>query len=503
MTTDTISPEKIRLMLKTRAEIALASNIPLSRLELVILDAVPRYECSIVVFDNGEGLVELGSSRLTGLGYSNVRVLDGGIEGWRRAGFELFQDVNSYCKAFGELVEAERHTPSLTANEVQELIDTNADVKIVDARRFSEFTTMSIPTSTSVPGAELVLRTPALVGSDSTTIIVNCAGRTRSIIGTQSLINAGLPNPVVALRNGTIGWTLAGQPLTHGQGRSASRGNPASISAAAARARAVAYRAGVRRLTLEELERLRLVQDRTLYCFDVRPPDEYIAGHIAEFRSAPGGQLVQETDVFAPVRNARVVLADDLGARADMTASWLAQMGWEVYVLDGGFDTSLETGESQFRRPDLSETTEIAPREVQERLSDGYLLVDLAPSPRHRAGHIPGARFGIRAQLDTALGGHNRVIFTSGDGMLAKLACRDVGEDCQALAVAGGTDAWIAAGLPLEEGMHAPLVPPNDVYKRPYEGTDNAEAAMQAYLDWEFGLVSQLERDGTHGFFVI
>jgi hypothetical protein len=26
---------------------------------------------------------------------------------------------------------------------------------------------------------------------------------------------------------------------------------------------------------------------------------------------------------------------------------------------------------------------------------------------------------------------------------------------------------------------------------------------MQAYLDWEFGLVDQLRRDATHGFFVI
>jgi hypothetical protein len=44
---------------------------------------------------------------------------------------------------------------------------------------------------------------------------------------------------------------------------------------------------------------------------------------------------------------------------------------------------------------------------------------------------------------------------------------------------------------------------PIDVYKRPYEGTDNGAQAMQAYLDWEYGLVAQLERDGTHGFHVI
>ena len=80
---------------------------------------------------------------------------------------------------------------------------------------------MSIPTATSVPGAELALRVRALAPDRATTVIVNCAGRTRSIIGAQSLINAGLPNRVAALRNGTIGWTLAGLDLDHGQARRA------------------------------------------------------------------------------------------------------------------------------------------------------------------------------------------------------------------------------------------------------------------------------------------
>ena len=78
---------------------------------------------------------------------------------------------------------------------------------------------MSIPTGISVPGAELVLRARELAPRPETTLIVNCAGRTRSIIGTQSLVNAGIPNPVYALRNGTIGWTLAGQELEHGRSR--------------------------------------------------------------------------------------------------------------------------------------------------------------------------------------------------------------------------------------------------------------------------------------------
>ena len=149
------------------------------------------------------------ADRLTALGYTDVRQLDGGLQAWQAAGYEVFQDVNSYAKAFGELVESRRHTPSLPADEVAALIASKANIAVLDVRRFDEYATMNIPGSVSVPGAELVLRAGRAAPDPATTIIVNCAGRTRSIIGTQSLINAGVANRVVALRNGTIGWTLA------------------------------------------------------------------------------------------------------------------------------------------------------------------------------------------------------------------------------------------------------------------------------------------------------
>ncbi len=157
-----------------------------------------------------------------------------------------------------------------------------------------------------------------------------------------------------ALRNGTIGWSLAGLNLEQGAERRFPEVSEARAGQAAAASREVAYRAGVRRLTAEELARLAADPDRTLYRFDVRTPEEFSAGHAPGFRSAPGGQLVQETDVFAPVRGARVVLYDDTGVRADMTASWLAQMGWEVFVVDGLPQSALtETGAPAPRRPDL------------------------------------------------------------------------------------------------------------------------------------------------------
>ena len=67
----------------------------------------------------------------------------------------------------------------------------------------------------------------------------------------------------------------------------------------------------------------------------------------------------------------------------------------------------------------------------------------------------------------------------------------------------GGTGRWIAEERPLEQGETHLAVPRSDRYRRPYEGTDNPREAMQGYLDWEFGLVEQLGRDGTHGFHVI
>jgi rhodanese-related sulfurtransferase len=407
-----VSADEVRTALQLRQELAFidlreegsfalghplfAAQLPLDRIELEAPVRIPRKDTLVVLYGD-EGDAERGKARFERLGYSRVALLQRGLGAWRAAGFELFEDVNSYSKAFGELVEARRHTPSLSAEEVGALIAQDANIAIVDARRFEEYQTMNIPTGISVPGAELVLRVPALAPDAQTTVIVNCAGRTRSIIGAQSLINAGLPNRVVALRNGTIGWKLAGQALESGQRRRALDLPTSVVLGARQKAREVAYQSGVRHIGRAELVRLNEDSTRTLYQFDVRTPEEYLAGHLPGFRSAPGGQLVQETDHFAPVRGARIVLSDELGVRAEMTASWLSQMAWEVYVLDDISERRLVTEEEQ------------------------------ALPPRASKGR----------------------------------------------------------------------------YKRPYEGTDSPAAAMRAYLEWEFGLVEQLKRDDTHGFFVV
>jgi rhodanese-related sulfurtransferase len=488
-----------------------AANFPLSRIEVDALRKLPRKDVPIVTLDDGAGDAQLAAERLSKLGYLDVSVFKGGVQAWKVAGGEVFKDVNVPSKSFGEFVESKRHTPSLSAQEVKKLIDDQADIVVVDVRRFDEYQTMSIPSGMSVPGAELVLRVPEIAPNPKTKIIVNCAGRTRSIIGTQSLINAGIPNEVHALRNGTIGWTLAGHELDKGQSRKFSEVSNSTANTANQRARKVADQAGVKRVSLADIEPWKLQTERTTYFFDPRTPEEYEAGHLPGFYSAPGGQLVQETEMLVPVRGARIVLSDPGGVRANMPASWLAQMAWDVYVIDGITKADLtEKGPWVRNLPAAPDISLVDVKTASSWLdSDGQtILIDLSTHANYVKGHIPGSWFALRSQFSAALDKLpkvSRYVLTSTTGELALFAAPEIQAltTAQVFVLSGGNVAWIAAGLATEKGPTHLASPPLDRYKRPYEGTSVDPAAMQAYLDWEFGLVEQLGKDGTHHFWVL
>ncbi len=490
-----------------------AANLPISRVEVDAYAKLPKKNVPIVTLDDGEGFAKLAAERLVNLGYSDVSVFDGGVKGWKASGGEVFKDVNVPSKSFGEFVESKRHTPSLSAQEVKQLIDRKEDVVVVDVRRFDEYNTMSIPTGISVPGAELVLRLPELAPNPKTKVIVNCAGRTRSIIGTQSLINAGIPNEVNALRNGTIGWTLAGQELDKGQSRKFQEVSDDTKNEAAVRARSVADRAGVKRATLNDLHPWKAQSDRTTYFFDTRTPEEYEAGHLTGFRSVPGGQLVQETEMVAPVRGARVVLVDPSGGgvRANMPASWLAQMAWDVYVLDDVHPSDLtEQGAWKTLLPTLPTIDSIDAVTVSNWLKSdsNTIAIDFSTHANYVKGHIPGSWYALRSQLAEAMKNIpevDRYVITSSPSELSLFAAQELQKltDAEVLVLEGGNAAWVKAGLDLEKGPSHLASPPLDRYKRPYEGTSVDPAAMQAYLDWEYGLVEQLGKDGTHHFWVL
>jgi rhodanese-related sulfurtransferase/predicted metal-dependent enzyme (double-stranded beta helix superfamily) len=526
--TPVVSPEEVRAMLQDGGEMALldvreegvfsdqghpffANSVPLSRLELMIRDLVPRALARIVVYDAGdEGLADRAATKLALMGYRNLAVMGGGARGWAAAGYELFTGVNVPSKAFGELVEHRCETPHIAAAELKRRLDAGEEVLIVDSRPIGEFRNMSIPGAFDCPGAELVYRVPDRVPSPDTLVVVNCAGRTRSIIGAQSLRNAGLPNRVMALENGTMGWELAGLELARGRDDALPTPSPDGLRRARALADKVAERFAIRRIDDATLARFAAeAEQRTLYLFDVRSPDEYIAGHLAGARSAPGGQLVQATDVYMATRNARIVLIDDDGVRAVMTGSWLVQMGCpDVYVLERGLaGRPLVPGMPKpvFPEVDAVVVATLSPAELQALIDRGEaVVVDLAPSIAYEAGHIPGAWFAVRARLPASL---DRVpkqrvlVLTSPDAALARLAVAELGDGAfpETRVLEGGTSAWKAAGLPLATGREAMADTPDDCWRRPYDPYAG-EGARERYLKWEVELIRQIEREGDIGF---
>jgi rhodanese-related sulfurtransferase len=485
----------------SRSHLLWARCIPLSRLELRFAALVPRRDTRIVLCDDGDGLVERAAKILATTGYTDLSCLQGGVAAWEQAGLELFSGVNVPSKAFGEHIEHACHTPSISAEELDGLMRSGANMVVVDSRPFDEFQRVSIPSATNVPGAELVLRVHDIAPSPETLVVVNCAGRTRSIIGAQSLINAGLPNKVVALRNGTMGWTLAGLMPDSGKTRRFTEPSSGGLAFAQSAAERVAKRFGVMHIDAQALESFRADTTRTLYVFDVRDPTDYAAGHFPGAVNAPGGQLVQATDQYAATLGARLVLVDDREVRAVMTASWLKQMGWrDVFVLvAGGTEKSRPPAPLLGAAPAPDRAIEA--QELSELVAkDRVTVVDLSPSPAYRKGHIPGAWFAIRARLTQALAKvpmNGELILTSEDGVLAGLAASETRAPARYLR--GGNAAWEAAGFALSPEPRM-ADEPLDYWPKPYERPGNTKDAMNEYLSWEVDLLPRIARDGTTRF---
>jgi rhodanese-related sulfurtransferase len=466
---------------------------------------LPRKSVRICVTDDGRGLANQLGAWLEANGYTDVSVFAGGTKAWKDAGYINFSGMNVPSKAFGEWVEHHYGTESVDAAELKQWIDSGRDMIVLDSRTQEEFTRMSIPTGIPMPGAELAYRIGDLAPSPDTLVVVNCAGRTRSIMGAESLRRAGIPNKVVALRNGTMGWELAGLTCEHGRPERFVPGTPRTAALALRRARAFADQSGVREISPDQLKAFEADTSRTLYVLDARDPSEYRAGHRAGSHNAPGGQLVQGTDNWVCVRGARIVVVDDTGVRARMSAAWLCQMGHkDVFIAENALGSETGTG-----LPDLAPKAPAISVAELAKGEAGTAIIDLARSIDFRAGHIRHAVWGVRGRLGplvTKLASARRIVLTSPDGNLARFAHAEVRDMTKAdvVVLEGGTAAWRAAGHPVVADK---TDPPDDAcidfYLRAYDRNSGVEEAMNAYLTWEIDLVNEIQRDGTIAFGVV
>jgi rhodanese-related sulfurtransferase len=480
-----------------------AVPLPYSRFELGLGVLAPNRVVRLVLCDGGDGAAARAAARAVALGYTNVSVLEGGVPAWGAAGYTIYAGVNVPSKVFGEIVEHQRHTPRISACDLEAMRQRDDDFVIVDGRPWAEYRKMSIPGGICCPNGELVLRIRDIAPDPRTKIVVNCAGRTRSIIGAQTLIDFGVPNPVFALENGTQGWFLAGLELARNADR---RYGEARVETAEqpSRAQRFAQACGAPSVAASTAHAWLGDATRTTYLFDIRTAEEFAADGLAGFIHAPGGQLVQATDQWVGVRGARIVVYDREAVRAPVIAGWLRQLGHEAYWLADAaaatsFDWRRSTGGVEPRMP-----PSISVDEAAAALRAGTATVlDLRPGMAYRKGHIAGAVWTIRPKTGATRLPAGAVVLIADEPAVAALASLDLAEagsnDIRLLA--GGYDAWREAGLPVEVSPDRPTdADCIDFLFFTHDRHDgNAEAARQ-YLAWETGLLAQLD-DQERGVF--
>ena len=479
-----------------------AVSLPYSIFEKRLIETVPNPGVRLVLYDNADGMAGLAAARAEQLGYSNVAVMDGGAAAWQAAGYALFQGENVPSKTFGELLEIAHHTPNLTAEEVAALKDNTPNHIIVDSRPYAEYSRFNIPGGICCPNGELALRIGELVPDPETTIVVNCAGRTRSILGAETLRAFGVPNPVYALQNGTQGWLLAG--LQREEGATRTYPEPPKSDDALDRLRAMAAacaaKTGLKYISAQEAMDWLADDTRSTFLFDVRSEEEYNRNGPAGSRHVLGGQLVQATDRYIGVKGARAILMDDEMVRAPMMANWIHQIGYEVAVLSGGISALRD-----LRLPDIPTfrpppVATITPKDARHQLerSDAIML-DLRSVSTYRASHIEGAVWTMRAKLaQLSLAPTTDVVIVADSDMIATLAAQRLAElgVASIQRLSGDEAAWREAGFTL---VATPGQPPDSessdlllhIHQR--NNPNGSEAGAKAYLAWEIGLVDQLD----------
>ena len=516
-----------------------SSLIPRRELEFRIAASVPHAGAHVVVCDDDGRRASLAAATLERLGYTNVSVLERGINRWSSLDYPTEWGVNVPSKDFGEKMEVVHHVPEIDATDLHERIERGEKLVILDTRTPEEFRRFCIPGGRSVPGGELALRITDITADldPDTTVIVNCAGRTRSIIGTRVLQRMGREN-VFGLKNGTSGWVLAGYELESGADRvDLPEPSAEGLANAEAYADRLAQEDGVRYLDIPGLqEMMERSKSETVYFVDVRTSQEYTIGHIPGFRWFPGGQAVQRSDEVAVVKNTPIIFACDDKVRATLTASWYRQLGHgEVYAVAGGVGAwsaaglNLETGaptepvlgmDKAIEQLELVTADDLASNAFGSMMSElGSVLSEMAlelgeadgddleledigeaavvlfvdTSADFAAGHVPGAHWTPRGWLELQVGSlvpslETPIVVTCRDGRnstLAAAALKGMGYSNVA-ALEGGMAAWVAEeDLPVETGLTGVMSPPTDLVA---SGPDRNYADMMNYLRWETAL---------------
>lgn len=476
-----------------------AVPLPWSRAEVEIGALVPRRDATVILVDAGDGVAGRALPRLAAMGYSDLRVVEGGMPAWEAAGLPLYKGVNVPSKTLGELAEEIWHPAMIDPETLDDLRSRDGGLAFFDARPPAEYGKMRVPGSVCLPNGELAHRMAGKAGpgSGDCALVITCAGRTRGIVGVIGVRLAGYAGPVFALRNGTQGWALSGRMLERGNAADPFPPPDAEeLAASSAAADRIMDRFSIPAVNAAGVAALRAEPDRTTYLFDTRSAAEATADPIRAAVHAPSGQIVQATDQWIGLRHARVILCCDTGLRSALAAFWLRQLGHDARVL------RIDDAVRALSVPDrpvagLVPPTAISASAALARMHKGAPLLDLRLSAAYRAGHVAGAvwsrrplvpRWLAKARPDAVL-----LIADAVDEaalVAADLHAAGVGS---VHLVEGGTRAMVDAGAACDV---TPDDPPDaariDHLFFVHDRHDGNLDASRRYLEWETGLVAQL-----------
>ena len=479
----------------------LSVHCPYSDFEQSVARLVPNTDVTVILMDDGDGLAEKAAALMADMGYTKILIMQGGAPAWAGSGYTLYKGVNLPSKTLGEVIEHHEHPKMISPQTLSEWKSQSKAMYFFDCRPPNEYDKMTIPGALCVPNGELAHRLGALAQDPQTPIVVTCAGRTRGIIGAAGLERLGLPNPVYAVENGTQGWALAGYALSHKNGQpEMPELDESALVTSRQRADALIEKENLKCINLEEFEAIARDTSRTLYLVDVRSASEYRHGHLPGAVHAWSGQVSQASDLIIGVRRARVVLSDDTGMRAAIAAVWLRAIQYEVYILRETSPNRLKA-DWQCNAPTLPKVTmlnELSAEHVLQALQDSTAeIIDLRNSQDFRKRHIKGARWATRARPSFPRKGKPAILM-SDNALTAAYAAADFRR--AGIEVIGRVGSSLAiderAGITVES---SPDNPPDqaciDFLFFVHDRHDGNLESARRYLEWETGLIAQLDED--------
>lgn len=498
-----------------------AVPIPRGLLEFRVPQRVRDHDTPVIVYDDDGHRAQLAAQRLELMGYTDVRLLEGGVDAWRAAGGRTDYGTNVPGKDYGEKVAVQRKTPHLTPDQLLERQATGEHILILDSRTREEFERSHVPGAMSVPGGEL----PGVVASllekpenKNATFVVNCAGRTRSILGADLLLNMDLENPIYALENGTAAWVLSGHELEHGPVDIPVEPTHEHPSAETA-ARRLVEQTGVSAASAADVRDL-LSSDRNAYVLDVRLPEQFAESHIPGSISLPVGQLALAADEIVAVNQAPIVTVSNGDRRARIAAAVLHQMDYpNVRYLEGGIEAWTSAGNelaSEAVAPEIfgldaarSRTSSIDAQTLKSMLQsdNAPLIIDVKGPGDYALSHIAGSKWAARGDLERQIESiapdkRQSIVVTCDTGERSALAAATLGElGYQSVQwLEGGINGWQDSGGEIVEGLDGADVPlklaKEDVEMLGRRGPLARDRQdMIDYLTWEIDLGKKYETE--------